>query len=302
MNRQNRERAGLETRRERFRRDPMRPGFFLLAVGLASLLGAGVAAAGSLVEFPTLPGETPAKLVGYLARPDAGLSLLLGSGTANSARRPAVVVLHGCSGLSSHSTAIADRLGSWGYVALTVDSFSPRGITSACGRGLASQAFDAYAALRYLAGLEEVDAPRIGVIGQSMGGASVLNAVDHDMVGQYFAERFLVAIAYYPPCVLPGVMMMAPTMILIGEADDWTPADRCRQMIAKARPDGAPIALTVYPDAHHAFDVAWLQPGRNALGHRLEYNEPAAKDAEKRMRAFLDAHLASTSPSEPPAR
>ena len=68
-----------------------------------------------------------------------------------------MVVLHGYSGFSSHSAAIADRLGSWGYVALTVDSFGPRGIASACGRGLAAQAFDAYAALHYLAGLEEAD-------------------------------------------------------------------------------------------------------------------------------------------------
>jgi dienelactone hydrolase len=91
-------------------------------------------------------------------------------------------------------------------------------------------------------------------------------------------------------------MMTAPLMILIGEADDWTPADRCREMITKARPDGAPIALTVYPGAHHAFDVGWLQPGRSVLGHWLEYNEPAATDAEKKTRAFLDAHLAGTSP------
>jgi Dienelactone hydrolase family len=79
-----------------------------------------------------------------------------------------------------------------------------------------------------------------------------------------------------------GRIMTAPMMILISEADDWTPADRYREIIAKARPDGAPIALTVYPGAYHAFDVAWLQPGRSALGHWLEYNEPAAKDAEKR--------------------
>lgn len=36
-------------------------------------------------------------------------------------------------------------------IALTVDSFGPRGIASAGGRGLAAQAFDAYAALHYLA-------------------------------------------------------------------------------------------------------------------------------------------------------
>src|ERR1700746_2013083 len=134
----------------------MRPGFFLLAIGFASLLGAGAAAAGTLVQFPNLPGQTPAELVGYLARPDTGLSLILGSGSAGSSRHPAVGGLHGCSGFSSHSAAIPGRLGSWGYVALTVDSFGARGIASACGGGLAAQVFDAHAALQYLAGLQEV--------------------------------------------------------------------------------------------------------------------------------------------------
>jgi hypothetical protein len=40
----------------------------LLAIGLASLLGAGAASAGSLVEFPNVSEREP-KLLGYLARP-----------------------------------------------------------------------------------------------------------------------------------------------------------------------------------------------------------------------------------------
>jgi hypothetical protein len=34
----------------------------------------------------------------------------------------------------------------------------------------------------------------------------------------------------------------------------------------------------------------------------MEYNEPATKDAEEKTRAFLDAHLAETSPGEPTKR
>ena len=95
----------------------------------------------------------------------------------------------------------------------------------------------------------------------------------------------------------PKVSLTAPTLILTGESDDWTPAERCREMVAHARPDSAPIALHVYPDAHHAFDVAALQPGRRAFGHSVEYNEAAAKDAAEKTRAFLAAHLAETSPA-----
>jgi dienelactone hydrolase len=122
----------------------------LLAVMLAACMGGGPVAAGALVEFPNLPGREPVRLFGYLARPDAGLSAFIGGAPGDaSSPYPAVVVLHGCDGISSHSTAIADRLGAWGYVALTVDTLGPRGMDSGCGSGIfQGQAFDAYAALR----------------------------------------------------------------------------------------------------------------------------------------------------------
>jgi dienelactone hydrolase len=164
----------------------------LLAIGLASWLGAG--GAGALVEFPNVSERGPATLVGYLARPDQGLSALLGGAGHSAERFPAVVVLHGCSGISSHSAGIADRLGSEGYVALAVDSLGPRGVASRCGsNGYPEQAFDAYSARRYLAQQGFVDAARIAVLGQSMGGIAVLYAVDRDMAAQYFTERFQAA-------------------------------------------------------------------------------------------------------------
>jgi dienelactone hydrolase len=215
---------------------------FLLAIGLASSLGAAAACAGALVEFPNVSEQAPAKLRGYLTRPDAGLSALLGSHSDRAGPYPAVVVLHGCGGFSSHSAQIADRLGAWGYVALTVDSLGPRGIASRCGGGgLVDQAFDAYAALRHLSQLDFVDPARVAVLGQSMGGYSALYAVDSDLAARYFNERFRAAIAYYPGCGIAAAAMTAPTLVLIGEADDWTPAERCREMVAYARPDGATL-------------------------------------------------------------
>jgi len=275
------------------------PRIFVLAIGLAASLGAAGGRAGSLIEFPNLSDRAPAKLLGYLARPDAGLSGMLGSRSNSAAPYPAVVILHGCSGISSHSAGIADRIGSWGYVALTVDSLGSRGIANACGSGFLDQPFDAYAALSYLSQLDFVDPARVAVLGQSMGGSAVLYAVDRDLAAQYFNERFRGAVAYYPRCGIPAALMTAPTLVLIGEADDWNPADRCREMMAHARPDGAAIALTVYPGAYHAFDVVELKPGIRVLGHWVEYNEPAAKDAEQKVRAFLAANLGGPSADEP---
>jgi dienelactone hydrolase len=263
----------------------------LLVLWLAS--GLAAASAGSLVEFANVsPGEP--KLLGYLARPS-------GEGPF-----PAVVVLHGCAGLASGgSLQVADQLQDWGYVALAVDSLGPRGLATACGRPFIDQPGDAYAALRYLAQQSFVAAERVAVLGNSMGGYSALYAVEHDLMALYvrkLQERFRAAVAYYPNCSLRVTLMTAPSLILIGEADDWTPAERCRAMVANARPDGAPIALSVYPGAHHGFNFAVLRPGRSSLGHWLEYNEPAARDAEAKVRAFLATHLLSAPADEPAAK
>ena len=80
----------------------------------------------------------------------------------------------------------------------------------------------------------------------------------------------------------------------VADMPRWTPAEQCREMVAYARPEGAPIALTVYPRASHAFDVAQFQPAVNLLGHLCEFNEAAARDAEQKLHAFLASHLGPT--------
>jgi dienelactone hydrolase len=232
--------------------------------------------AGSLVEFDNVSEYAkPARLAGYLAQPD-------GVGPF-----PAVVVLHGCGGISSHSIGIADQLSFSGYVGLAVDSLGPRGMADACGEFFIGQATDAYAAARFLAHQPLVDPNRIALLGQSMGGSSALMAVERGSIERRFPERFAAAIAYYPSCRDHPATLTAPSLILIGEADDLNTAEPCRDMTAQPHPDGATLDLVVYPGAYHAFDVDWFQQGRNVRGHWFEYNPAAANDARERVRVFL---------------
>jgi dienelactone hydrolase len=94
-----------------------------LLVTLAALIAmASPCLAGALTTIPGgNDGQTPLPV--YLAQP---------SGVGPF---PAVVVLHGCGGLNYVAVTWADRLASWGYVAIAIDSLTPRHKTNACGGG-----------------------------------------------------------------------------------------------------------------------------------------------------------------------
>jgi len=208
---------------------------------------------------------------------------------------PAIVHLHGCSGLPDDVKRAAnslwsERLAAWGYAVLVVDSFTVRGISHTCLGQSAPRVADAYGALAWLARQPFVNASRIAVIGFSAGGIAALSiaqAYDFELFEGEGEHTFKAAISFYPYC-MPGNMMKMPTLVLIGEADDWTPAAACRAIEARGS-EGNPVKLVVYPGAYHSFDSP--RPGRRYFGHWLEYNRAAAEQANEEVRVFLARHL-----------
>ncbi len=184
---------------------------------------------------------------------------------------PAVVVMHGCDGINANTRRWADRLVGWGYAALIVDSFRSRGLSNVCNRGAmlpaAVRAGDAIAAKNYLRSLPNIAEGRIGLMGFSHGGWTALAA----------ASSFNAVVAFYPWC---NGRVPANTLVLIGSADDWTPAQRC---------SGAGANLKVYSGATHGFDAP--RGERTYLGHHMAYDATAAADAEDRTRRFFAARL-----------
>lgn len=205
-----------------------------------------------------------------------------------SGPRPALVLMHGCGGafdrqgrLSLRMREYSALLNGQGWSVLVLDSFGARGATQICTQKLGTRAVtmtqrrrDALGALAWLAHQPGVDAQRLALLGWSNGGSAVLAATNrqHAEVARA-ATRARAAVAFYPGCesdLRAGYTPGAALLLLVGEADDWTPAAACEALVrsaaaatatalsAPASASGPAVVpapqISVFPGAFHGFD------------------------------------------------
>lgn len=254
------------------------------------------------VSFPSLDGagHAPVVLTG----------LFFKAAAAKAEPAPAVVLLHGCGGawdargkLTRRYQDYAALFNGLGLHALVVDSLTPRYEKELCtqkvGKRRVTQThrrLDALAALAYLGERAEVDAKRIGLVGWSNGGSTVLAATNLRHRDVQASLRPAFAVAFYPGCESDqkrGYAPSAPLLILIGGADDWTPASACRALVAESaepRPQ-----IEVYAGAWHGFDSEapirlrkdvpnGVRPGQ---GVHVGGDPAAWRASRERMRRFV---------------
>lgn len=183
---------------------------------------------------------------------------------------PAVVLLHGCGGPYDRSGQLGERmldyarlLNAQGVHALVLDSLTPRGEKELCTQRVGTRRvtqqnrrLDALAAVDWLAHRRGVDAKRIGLMGWSNGGSTVLAALNerHPPVASATIKPAF-AVAYYPGCeaeLKRGYESSTRLLMQVGEADDWTPAAPCHELARRAA--GTPPEIVGYVGAYHGFD------------------------------------------------
>ena len=224
----------------------------------------------------------------------------------------AIVALHGCEGLSARPGRLRLRYRDWGerlsksgLAVLYPDSYSSRGLGPQCSARVPAMRVDrervedANAARRWLQRQSWAVSDRIALLGWSSGGAAALWAVRPQAAPKERGPDFRSAVALYPGCRrLADLAWSArvPTLILIGGADDWTPADACQRMVAGARGRSAQATIVVYPGAPHGFDepnrplqarsgVAYSANGSGQVHHGT--NLRARTDALHRVMRWL---------------
>ena len=275
----------------------------LLAALLALACSCGFAAAAE-EQAVTLPGPEGIALRALLVLP------------RESGRRGVpVVALHGCAGIGAPDQPIrlprrerdwAARLAALGHPVLFPDSFGSRGVAEVCRAGEGRimpetlRRLDAHAAAAWAVAQPWAAGPEAGalLLGWSHGGSTALAAV-HAPVPPGLIRA---AVALYPGCrrmgqAPPSWEPAAPVLMLLGEADDWTPARWCRALAAAIPPGAAPVEAVSYPGALHGFDQPDM-PVRALTGLAMPRGrvvrigtDPAARaDALARVPAFLALH------------
>jgi dienelactone hydrolase len=285
---------------------------FAAAAGLATARAEETrAAAAGEVRFPSAPTPPTALQLRLAkkrgepapeARPEIELSARL-TRPRGAGPFPAVVLLHGCAGRKAAQDDWAARLADWGYVALQIDSFGPRGLRAVCdsqaGPNVGGQVFDAFGGLLWLRRQSLIGRRRIAVMGWGQGATAALDSVLSIGSASFFDRGFAAALAVSPYC--PGNIprrYLAPVLILTGAKDDLMPAARCRRIAARPETGGEAITLVVYPDAHYGFD----DPAQGAAhsvpdvlnierspprGATFGYNAAAHRGALAQVRMFL---------------
>lgn len=194
-----------------------------------------------------------------------------------------------------------------GYVVLLVDVL--RGNKTNCipplpisvGRRIK----DAFDALAHLAALPFVDPQRIFAAGFSQGGFAASQVSSREVAEAFVpagGNRFAGTVGFYGTCRWPAGKIPRvnvdipivrpdidrPHLLLMGEADNETPAQWCDAVLPAMKAAGAPVYSHVYAGVGHCWDCIDLdgQSKTDFKGDRISYRYDAKLTDDSRHRMF----------------
>ena len=174
---------------------------------------------------------------------------------------PLVIGVAGSLGWREHHYEYMKMYQQSGFATFELNSFKSRNISSTVGSQVevttASIILDAYKAFEKLSKHPNIDKNKVSITGWSLGGAvalfsgwkPIIKAISKDL-------KFASHLSFYPPCFFDPEnteFTDSPIHILIGQLDNWTPAEPCNYFVKKIS-DNSNVNLTIYPNSHHSFD------------------------------------------------
>ena len=180
----------------------------------------------------------------------------------NKEKFPVVIGVAGSKGWGEHHLKYLKMYQDMGIATFELKSFESRGETSTVGTQntvtIPMMILDSYRALEELSKNLLIDTEKVAITGWSLGGGVTLYSAWKPVMDAINSDySFAAHLAFYPPCFSePNTMEFSesPIHILIGELDQWVPADACVDLCEKMRNVDINANVTVYEGAHHSFD------------------------------------------------
>jgi dienelactone hydrolase/catechol 2,3-dioxygenase-like lactoylglutathione lyase family enzyme len=261
--------------------DYFAPGYY--SVGFRDPDGVPIEVAHRWDELPDVADAEPVRvpghgvtLGGYLFKPQAGQQPY-----------PAIVMLHGFAGHAHAMIGLARAAAANGYVALALSLRGWLGSEGENDQGL-RQPLDVLAAIDWLARRPLVDANRLALVGNSMGGQVALLAAAHKppikAVASFFAPTDLAAWRAANPFVrdylddlcgpaglpvrspiLRVTQIDAPVLLVHGDRDENVPVEQTFAMAEALKDHGKDVETMIVPGATHYFTEQQRASSRRKL-------------------------------------
>ena len=181
----------------------------------------------------------------------------------SSKKYPAVVASHGSYNWRSHHLIYLEQMRKANFIVFAMHPFDSRNVKSTVGNqiNLTSETviYDMAMSLNPLWDDDRIDNRKIYSAGWSLGGtASLFNAwlplqEALNKPGASFAGYLM----WYPGCLaLPDLNLWDDDLmqIYIGEDDNWTPPQPCKELVTQINAEGGNAFIELYPNSFHSFD------------------------------------------------
>ncbi len=251
------------------------------------------------IEFVSLDSSQPFKLSGQLYLPDTASA---------SAPSPAIVLIHGTGGIDSRGTLYRGPLLLAGIAVFEVD-FKTGNYTSPQDRP-PNDAFvpAAFAALKQLRQLPNIDGKHIGIMGFSMGGGITIRTALEENRQRWLGSEpgFAALVGFYPVCryFIPKVehssgLTGAPMIIFYGTADAYGEGKYVPELKALLQTKfHFDLATVEYANATHGFNldappISYADPAATGGHGYMTYDAYATTDSISKVVEFLRRNLAT---------
>ena len=234
---------------------------------------------GTRIEFPSMPTLTIKDfLQGKI--PERRITIwgtLNFPANAPDKNVPAVVIMHGGSGIDAVEEHWMNVFNGMGLATFMVDSNWARRkckkqlkqtiklkksipYCNEVHRGI-TRIIDGYGALELLSKHPRIDPKRIGCLGISLGarGCLYINVKRFQKMWGTPGLEFAASVPMYPPCNVifkeDDEITNTPIRIHVGDLDTYFPYESCVNYVERLSAKGKDVKIKVYSDAHHGFEA-----------------------------------------------